>query len=81
MKIFSVHDSKASAHLPPFYARTKGEAIRAFETTCKDPTSQFYLYPTDFTLVELGEFNEITAEIKSLAIPINLSHASEFAKH
>lgn len=78
MKIFSVHDSKAEAYLSPIYFRTKGEAIRAFETTCKDPTSQFNQYPTDFTLVELGEFNESTSEILSLSKPLSLSHASEY---
>lgn len=78
MKIFSVHDSKAEAYLTPIYFRTKGEAIRAFESTCQDKDSQFNKYPSDFTLVELGDFNELTSLITSLPIPLTLSHASEF---
>lgn len=80
MKIFSVHDSKAEAYLAPIYFRTKGEAIRAFETTCQDETSQFHKYPSDFTLVELGEFNETTSAITPLIAPLHLSHASEYKK-
>lgn len=77
-KIFTVHDSKAQAYLPPFYMRTKGEAIRAFETTVKDTNSQFNKYPHDYTLVELGEFDDNTGSIISLPAPLIISNASEF---
>lgn len=78
MKIFTVHDSRAEAYLPPFYMRTKGEAIRAFETTVKDTNSQFNKYPQDYTLVELGEFDESTADIKLLDKPHILENASTY---
>ncbi|UYD39214.1 MAG: nonstructural protein [Wigfec virus K19_151] len=77
-KIFTVHDSKAQAYLPPFYMRTKGEAIRAFETTVKDTNSQFNKYPQDYTLVELGEFDDNTGSIITLPSPLIISNASEF---
>lgn len=78
MKIFTVHDARAEAYLPPFYMRTKGEAIRAFETTVKDTNSQFNKYPQDYTLVELGEFDESTADIKLLDKPTILENASTY---
>lgn len=80
MKIFSVHDCKAEAYLPPIFMKTKAEAIRAFQTTVESPDSQFHKYPADFTLVELGEFDETTAAISALNIPLILANASEF-KH
>lgn len=79
MKIFSVHDSKAEAYLPPIYFKTAGEAIRAFETTVKDPKTQMHNYPQDFTLVELGDYDERTAKISMLAQPKILGNASEYA--
>lgn len=78
--IYSVHDSKSEAYLNPFYSRTKAEAIRAFQTECNNETSPFYLYPTDFTLYELGEFDELSASIVTHEKPVHLSHASEFSK-
>jgi len=78
MKTFSIHDSKAEAYLPPIFLKSVGEAIRAFQSSCEDVNSQFYKYPSDFTLVELGEFNETTAEIKSLPAPRILANAAEY---
>ena len=62
MKIFSVHDAKAEAYLPPFYMRTTGEAERAFSANVKDTSTQFSQFPSDYTLVELGTFDEDTAQ-------------------
>lgn len=80
MKIFTVHDSKAEAYLPPFYMKTRGEALRAFETTVKDTNSQFNKYPHDYTLVELGEFDEQTASICTHEKPYIIDNASSFIK-
>lgn len=78
-RIFSVLDSKTQAYLNPFYARTTGEAIRAFQTECKNTQSPFHQYPTDFTLYELGEFCENTSNISTHKQPNQIAHASEFA--
>lgn len=78
MRIYSVHDNKAKAYLNPFHARTSGEAIRAFQTECKNPQSPFNQYPSDFTLYELGEFDEESASIATHKSPVHLSNASEF---
>lgn len=78
MRMYSIHDSKAEAYLSPIYFKTKGEALRAFETSCKDTDSNFYKYPSDFTMVELGEFDESTATIISHDKPLILANASEF---
>lgn len=79
MKMYSIHDSKAEAYFTPIYFRTTGEALRAFESTCKDPESNLSRYPSDFTLVEIGAFDELTAKIETHAQPTILANASEYA--
>lgn len=80
MKMFSVHDSKAEAYFSPMCFKTAGEAIRAFATSCEEPNSNFYKYPSDFTLVELGEYDETTGTISCHDKPRILSNASEFKR-
>lgn len=76
-KLFSVHDVKANAYLPPFTMRTNAEAIRAFDTTCKDKSSQFSAHPSDFTLCLLGEFNSETGLLSPMETPLNLARATD----
>lgn len=78
MKIFTIYDSKAEAFLPPFYERSTGLAVRAFEDAANNSEHQFNKYPSDYTLFELGEFNETTAEFTHLKAHINLGLAVIF---
>jgi len=81
MKIFSIHDSKAEAYLTPNFFKTTGEALRAFETTTKNPDTQFNKYPHDFTLVEIGHYDELTGTLTSNDKPTILASASEFTSN
>lgn len=76
-KIFTVYDSKAEAYLPPFFMRSHGEALRAWEATVNDPNTNFNKFPADFTLFELGEFDDATAELLPLSPKRALSNALE----
>jgi len=78
MKLFSVHDSKAQNYFNPITHRNAGEALRAFETTVKDVKSLFHMYPSDFTLVELGSFDTDTGSITTHKSPVILANASDF---
>lgn len=75
MKIFTVHDLKAEVFLQPFYFNTKGQAIRAFMDTLADPNHQFSRYPADFTLFELGEYDDSSASFNLYPQPIPLTTA------
>lgn len=79
-KMFTVFDSKAEAYLPPFFMNSKGVAIRSFSDTVNDPSSQFNKHPADFTLFELGEYNEQDATFKIHTAKISLGSANEFKK-
>jgi len=62
MKVFGIYDSKASAYLPPFMMKTIGEAERALQSHVNDPEHNFSKYAEDFTLFELGSWDDATAK-------------------
>lgn len=78
MKIFNVHDSKAQAYLRPFFEKTAGLAVRAFETAARDTEHAFNKYPGDYTLFEVGNHDEETGIITGLATHINLGKALDY---
>lgn len=78
MKIFSVHDKKAGYYMNPMYFKTPTEAIRAFEQGVTDEKTQLNKYPNDFTLVQLGEFNQDTGKIQTLSEYTILSNGADF---
>lgn len=78
MKIYTVYDSKVEAYMKPFFARNKGDAMRGFMEACADPQHQFYKYPGDFTLLEMGDFDDLTGKIVPYVSLISLGNGLEF---
>lgn len=76
--IFTVHDIKAEAYLPPFTLPTRGLAIRAFNTMANDATHAFSQHPEDYTLFVLGTFDDSTGLIKPFATPEPIGKAIDF---
>jgi hypothetical protein len=60
--VFSVHDSKADAFLPPFILPKEAMALRAFSDCVNSEDHQFGKNPEDYTLFELGSFNDETGQ-------------------
>lgn len=58
LKMFCIYDAKVEAYMTPFFMRSKGEAIRGFTELVNDGKSNFAKYPADFTLFELGDWND-----------------------
>lgn len=77
-KIFCVYDSKVEAYLNPFYMATKGQAIRAITDTLADDNHQFSRHPEDFTLFELGEYDDSTGCMVMHDSKISLGNMLEF---
>lgn len=75
---FSVHDAKAEAFLPPFFASTLGVGKRMFEQAANDPESNFGRFSDDYTLYELGKFNCQTGMTTFLSTPKSLGLAAIF---
>lgn len=77
LQVFTVHDQKAGAYLPPFYFTTKGQALRAFGDSVNDPQHSFAIHPEDYTLFDLGTYDDATATFNSNVTPISLGTALE----
>lgn len=78
LKIFTVHDSKAEAYLPPFFMSSRGQAIRAFTDTIADRSTQFSKHPADFTLFEIGEYDDQKGTLTQYETKQNLGLALDF---
>ncbi len=78
IKVFTIHDSKANAYLPPFFMNQEGQAIRTFTDCINSPKHQFSHHPQDYTLFTIGEFNDQTAGFTYKAAPISLGNGVEF---
>lgn len=61
--IYTIHDNKAAAYLPPFYLHNKNMAIRSFADCVQEEGHQFNKHPEDYSLWEIGEFDDLTGEI------------------
>lgn len=77
IKIFTVYDSKIEAYLPPFYEQSTGAAVRAFAEASNEKDHQFNKYPADFTLFQIGTYEDSTALIESFTSFTNLGTALE----
>lgn len=63
LKVFSVRDAKADFFMAPLVMRSRGEAIRMFTASVNTPDHVFSKFPADFSMVEIGEFDELTGQI------------------
>lgn len=79
-KAFNVYDSKVEAYNTPFFLRHKGEALRSFEEIANDKSSAIGKHPGDFTLFEIGTYNELTGELACYESKINLGCAIELVR-
>lgn len=79
-KVFAIFDSKVEAYLQPFLLKSKGEAIRAITALCDDPQHNFSKYASDFTLFDLGTWDDATAKFDLLITPYSLGVLQEFKK-
>lgn len=80
LKCFSVHDAAAEAYLPPFYARSTGEAMRSFVEAANDEKGKFFAHAADYTLFEIGEFDDLTGIIHPLNVHRPLGKAIDFKR-
>lgn len=80
VKLFTVYDSKAEAYMHPFVMRSRGEALRAWESEVNNEQSNFSRFPADFTLFEIGVFDEASGSVTMYESKVSLGVAVEFKK-
>ncbi|AZL82742.1 nonstructural protein [Apis mellifera associated microvirus 6] len=78
--VFSIYDSAISTWLPPMYARNKGEMLRNFADAVADPQSKLAKHPSDYSLFELGTFDDDKCIFSLLKTPVRLCMALDFVK-
>lgn len=78
LKIFTVYDSKTEAYMPPFFMQSTGQAMRSFEDTINHEKEHvFGKHPEDFTLFELGKFDDQTSTFNLHKTSLPLAKAIE----
>lgn len=70
-KIFSIYDSKSEIFDRPMFAKTTNEMIRdlTHAVNTVNERSKLYLYPSDLTLFEHGEYDDLTGLFTLLDTP------------
>jgi len=74
---FSVFDAKADAYLRPFFAETKGLALRSFIDSVQDPQSPMFRHAEDYTLFRIGVFDQSSGKLEP-CIPEAMGNAVQF---
>lgn len=77
-KIFTCFDQKAKLHTRPFFYAEVGEAVRSFSDCANDPAHDIGRHPSDYTLKEIGTFDEGTGIITSLETSISHGDAVQY---
>lgn len=80
-KIFAVYDSKAAAYLPPWISENAATAIRRFEASVQNPETDFARFPGDYTLFELGDWDQHSGEIRMNQAHTNLGTALSYLQN
>lgn len=76
--VFSIFDTKAKVFSPPHIFTAKGIAIRTFSDMANDEKTSIGKHPEDFSLAQIGVFNESTGEITPSFPPEFIAHGHEF---
>ena len=74
-KVYSIYDSKAKAYRVPFIAVNDGMAIRMVQNVCYDTSSDLWRFGADFTLFEIGFWDEFSGRIEMHEAFLNLGTA------
>lgn len=78
LKVFAIYDSAADYYLPTFTSRSVGEALRDFGSSAKDHNAgQLYSHPADFTLFEIGTYDNTSGIVTSHQAKTNHGTALE----
>lgn len=81
--MFAIFDQKSKAYMQPFFAQSAGCAARSFAVAVNDPTTMLSKHPEDFSLWEIGVFDDDNAHLhshsplKSVCLAISLKESGD----
>lgn len=77
LKIVAVYDSAVGAYMQPMFLQSKGQALRMWLDSSNDTSTQFNKHPKDFTLFEIGEYDDSTGDLVNHQVKVPLGTALE----
>ena len=80
-KIFSIHDAAAKSYIAPFFLPEEGQAIRGFKSAVNNPDHAFGQWPNDYSLMQIGEFDDQTCTITMLQTMKPLGNGLNFLQN
>lgn len=80
-EVFSVHDQKADAFLPPFILPRVAQAQRVFADCVNSSDHQFGAHPADYTLFRLGQFDDSSGQFLLERSKQSLGNGVEFLSY
>lgn len=83
LKLFVVYDSKAESYGVPFFRDFTANALREWAEVASnksDKQNQIAKFPADFTLFEIGAFEQSSGTLEIYETKYNLGLASEHVK-
>lgn len=76
--VYSIYDEKVESYSQPFFAATNSAAIRMFTDLATDGQSTIYKHPQDYTLYQIGKWDDEKGQIESFDNLNNLGRANEY---
>lgn len=76
--VYPVYDQKIERYANPFFMQTQGQALRAWLDATSDTSTQFAKHPADYTLFEIGTYDDETGQFTNHVTPISKGTALEF---
>lgn len=76
--VFSIHDQAAGAYMRPFFVTAVGLAVREFERLANEKEGNVSRWPDQYTLFELGTYEDSTGVLESLEIPKSHGNAVQY---
>jgi len=83
LKLFVVYDAKTQSYGVPFFRDFTANAIREWSEVASnrsDKQNQIAKFPSDFTLFEIGSFEQGTGSVEIYETKYSLGLASEHVK-
>lgn len=77
LNIYALFDSQIAAFAQPYFSPTNGSALRAFADHVNDKTSPVNKHPGDYSVYQLGSYDDQTGEIQPLK-PARIGTALEY---
>jgi len=78
LKSFSIFDAKSNLFSQPFHTHNKATAQRSFAEDVNTEGTAPNKHPTDYSLFEIGEYDNEKGLMTSLMAPIQVGLAVEY---